>query len=221
MASKAIKIRITLSLATSLLWIGNPLRAQDTGEHSAAIKHRNECRLAGRVLTTGEPRTKQQWAAEYIEACPEEGPAIIAGRWSRVADDTTAIAELVRQSTRFEDTRIYEQARRVVLDRSRTDVARVAAMFVLARYADPQIAAWFNEVAPPADPVRYVRTPLGSALHSTSITGSAPLAGSVRQLVLQLLEEIAVARSAEPKPVWYAAAALAKRIRVAPFAPPE
>jgi hypothetical protein len=202
-----------------LLWVHDPVSAQGTGEHPAAIQHRNDCRLAGRALTTGEPHTRQQWAAEYIEGCPEEGPPIIAGRWAGLPDDTSAVAELLRQSTRFEDARIYEQARRVALDRSRSDVVRVGAMFVLARYVDQYDAAWFNEVAPPAGLIRYVRTPLGSALDSTSITGSASLTGSVREPVSQLLEQIAASRSAEPKTVWYAAAALAKRIRVAPAAP--
>lgn len=219
MRDKTLHLGLALSLAAMLLFMEDPLRAQGTGEDRAPLHHRNDCRLAGRVLTTGEPHTKRQWAAEYIQGCPEEGPPIIAQRWTGVADDTTAVADLLRQSIRFEDMRIYEQARRVALDRSRSDVVRVGAMFVLARYVDQHHATWFNEVAPPAGPVQYVRTPLGLALHSTAITGSAPLNGSVREPVLQLLERIAAARSVEPKTVWYAAAALAKRIRLTPLVP--
>ena len=200
-----------LVLATVLL--AGPRQAQDGEEQSAAARHWGDCRLAGQVLTTGEPHTKMAWAEAYIGMCPEEAPPILARRWLNVAADTGTVAILLHRSARFEDARIYEQLRRTVLDRTRPDVVRVGAMLVLVRYVDRHNAAWFNELIPPAGEVRYIRVPLGSALHPTWITGTEPLPATLRAEVLELLDRVAAARESEARAIWYAAAALAKDIR--------
>ncbi|CAA9355156.1 MAG: hypothetical protein AVDCRST_MAG68-3896 [uncultured Gemmatimonadetes bacterium] len=46
------------------------------------------------------------------------------------------------------------------------------------------------------------------------VPGASPLEGSVAQPVLGLLEQIAAARTTEKLPVWYAAAVLAKRVKL-------
>lgn len=191
-----------------------PLRAQDGQEHAAAAKRRNDCRLAGQVIATGHPQPKKEWAEVFMEVCPEEGPPIFARRWATVAGDTAAVATLLHQSARLRDVRIYTQLRRTMLDPTRPPVVRVGAMLVLARYVDPYNAAWFNEVAPPAEgTIRHVRVPLGSALHSNSITGASPLPSTMLDEVVELLGQVAAARRTEPRTVWYAAAVLAKRLR--------
>lgn len=189
------------------------LRAQDGQEQAAAAQRRNDCRLAGQVIATGQPHTKMEWAETFIEVCPEEGPAIFARRWLTVAGDTGAVAALLHQSARLRDARIYVQLRRTVLDRMRPAVVRVGAMLALARYVDPHDAAWFNELTPPEGTIRHIRAPLGSALHSNAITGASPLPPTVRSEVVELLGQIAAARQTEPRTVWYAAAALAKDMR--------
>lgn len=155
--------------------VTNPLQAQDVDEQAVAARHRNNCRLAGQVVTTGEPHAKMDWAEAYIGMCPQEAPAIFARRWLTVPGDTHSVAILLHRSARFEDARIYEQLRRTVLDRSRPAVVRVGAMLVLVRYVDPHNAAWFNDLIPPPDPIRYIRVPLSSALHPVSYPGTSPL----------------------------------------------
>lgn len=194
--------------------VAGPLRAQDGEEQAAAVKRRNDCRLAGQVIATGQPRTKAEWARRLIEVCPEEGPTFFASRWLSVPGDTNAVVTLLHQSARLKDARIYTQLRRVVLDQSRPEVVRVGAMLVLARYVDPYDAAWFNEVAPPEGEIRYIRVPLGSALHPSIIIGTSPLPTTLRDEVLALLDRVATAQQTEPRTVWYAAAALAKGMRL-------
>lgn len=205
--------RLSFWLLLVLALASAPVRAQEGQEHAAAAKRRNDCRLAGQVIGTGQPHPKIEWAEALVEVCPEEGPPVFARRWSTVAGDTGAVATLLHQSARLRDARIYTQLRRTVLDRTRPPVVRVGAMLALARYVDPYDRAWFNEVAPPEGTVRHVRVPLGRALHSDAITGASPLPPMMRDEVLELLDRIAAAHQTEPRTVWYAAAALAKGMR--------
>ncbi|HEX8213404.1 MAG TPA: hypothetical protein VF584_24730 [Longimicrobium sp.] len=87
-------------------------------------------------------------------------------------------------------------------------------MLVLIRYVDPRSAAWFNEVRPPEGPIRRIGVPLSSALHDNSVTGASPLPPTLRDEVLELLDRVAAAQQTEPRTVWYAAASLARRIRM-------
>lgn len=210
---------MTLHLHRRVLWVfpalalaAFPVSAQSGGENPAMIKHRNDCRLAAQVLTTRTPRTKLVWAREYIQHCEEEGPAAIAQDWRLVSADTSEVLHLMRASTAINDRRIYEQARIVALDRSRADVVRVGAMHVLDKYANPYNGGWFWSVRPPADPNRRVVPATGSVLGVQAVDGPVPVTGSVREPVLQLFEQVAAARANEPRTVWYAAAALAKRM---------
>lgn len=203
-------------LALLILAIGlfaAPARAQSANERPGVVQHRNNCRLAAQVLSTGEPRTKAEWARGYIVDCADEGPPILAAQWRTVRADTGAVAGLVWRSARLADSRIYQQARAVVLDRSKPDVVRVGAMFVLDSYVNPSHAATFGDVRPPERGVRPVRAAAGYVVDRTQADGAEPLGGTVRDEVLQLLDQVAARRQEEPLPVWYAAAALAKRIR--------
>jgi hypothetical protein len=187
-------------------------RAQEGGADPLTAKHRNDCRLAAQALTTGHPRTKRDWAREYIAACENEGPPAIAQEWRTVRGDTTEVIQLMRASTRIRDARIYEAARAVVLDRSRPDVVRVGAMHVLDSYAVPGNAGWFVTVRPPQGPIRRVQPADGILASPVVARGPVPLDGSVYEPVLRLLQGVAAARASEPLHVWYAAAALAKRL---------
>ena len=201
-----------LALTTILAAVPVGVRAQERGADSIVEKHRIDCRLAAQVLITGEPHTRRPWARENIAACENEGPPAIAQEWRNVGSDTTEVIRLMRASTRIRDSRIYEAARAVVLDRSRPDVVRVGAMHVLDSYAVPGNVGWFVSVRPPAGPVRRVEAADGIIASPVVARGPVPLNEPVFEPVLRLFERIAVARATEPLPVWYAAAALAKRL---------
>jgi hypothetical protein len=203
---------VVLVCASALSLVPVQSSAQDQGANPLMVKHRNDCRLAAQVLIIGEPHTKRDWARGYIANCEDEGPSAIVQEWRRVPADTAAVVQLMRASTAIRDMRIYEQVRSVAVDRSRADVVRVGAMHVLDSYVDPHHAGWF-ESRPPADrQVRRVYPANAVLAHAAYTNGPARLVGSVREPVLQLLQQIAAARQVEPVTVWYAAAALAKRL---------
>jgi hypothetical protein len=203
---------VVVACAAALSLVPLESRAQDQGANPLMVKHRNDCRLAAQILTTGHPHTKRDWARGYIANCENEGVPAIVQEWRNVPSDTAAVVQLMRASTSIRDMRIYEQARSVAVDRSRADVVRVGAMHVLDSYVDRHHAGWFGS-RPPADgQVGRVYPANAVLVHAPFTNGPVPIVGSVREPVLQLLQQIAAARDAEPVTVWYAAAALAKRL---------
>ena len=206
------RIGVLFTCVAALSLAPTESRAQDRGANPLMVKHRNDCRLAAHILTTDEPHTRRDWARGYIANCENEGVPAIVQEWRNVPSDTAAVVQLMHASTAIRDMRIYEQARAVAIDRSRADVVRVGAMHVLDSYVDPHRAGWFMN-RPPADgQVKRVYPANAYAMHAPFTNGPVPVVGSVREPVLQLLQQIAAAREVEPLPVWYAAAALAKRL---------
>lgn len=203
---------LVLACAAALSLMPLESRAQDQGANTLMVKHRNDCRLAAWIQITGQPHTKRDWARGYIANCENDGVLGIVHEWRNVPSGTAAVVQLMRASTAIRDMRIYEQARSVAVDRSRADVVRVGAMHVLDSYVDRHHAGWFGS-RPPADgQVRRVYPANALLVHAPYTNGPVPLVGSVRGPVLQFLQHIAAARAAEPVTVWYAAAALAKRL---------
>jgi hypothetical protein len=205
-------LAFALALAAILGARPAEMRAQDHGANPLMVKHRNDCRLAAQVLLIDEPRTQRDWARGYIANCENEGVPAIVREWRNVPNDTAAVVQLMHASTAIRDMRIYEQARAVAVDRSRADVVRVGAMHVLDSYVDRHHAGWFMN-RPPADgQVKRVYPANAYAMHAPFTNGPVPVVGSVREPVLQLLQQIAATREVEPLPVWYAAAAIARRL---------
>jgi hypothetical protein len=188
-----------------------PVAAQQT-DRPAEVHHRNECRLAGQVLATGHPEPKREWARRYVTSCREEAPAFFTAEWARVEGDTAGLADLVFDSGRIRDERLYQALRSVASDRSRPELVRIGAMLVLARYVDPHNAVWFTDLHPPMGEVRHIPLVLSSSTHGNQLDGARPL-GSVGAPVLALLREVATLKDDEPHAVWYAAEVLAKRVR--------
>jgi hypothetical protein len=201
-----------LTLAAALAVFGAvPVAAQHI-DRRAEARHRNQCRLAGQVLTTGHPEPKREWARRYVTSCREEAPAFFAAEWARVEGDTARLGDLVFDSGRIRDERLYQALRNVVADRSRPELARIGAMLVLARYVDPYNAVWFSDLQPPVGEVRYIPLVLSSSTHGNQLNGARPL-GSVGAPVLAALREVATRKDDEPLAVWYAAEVLAKRVQ--------
>jgi hypothetical protein len=115
-------------------------------------------------------------------------------------------------SGRIRDRRIYEQMRKVVLDHSRPDVVRVGAMIVLMRYVDPANAHHFALLAPPQGSIHMIRRSNASMLHLIQTNGPVVLEESLARPVLELLQQVAAQEQTESRPVWYAAAVLAKTL---------
>lgn len=191
--------------------IAAPAAAQETND--SEVRHRNECRLAAQVLSTGHPHPRYAWAHGKIGTCADEGPAYFAAEWNTVPADTALLRELIGNSTRWRDARIHARLRETAADRTRSDAVRVAAMIALAGYVDPYVAIDLADLRPPAGPIERIRFYGGTGVHAVQMPGAQPV-GSVTSEVLALLNGIARDRVSEPREVWYAAAALARRLEL-------
>lgn len=181
---------------------------------SSEAHHRNQCRLATQVLTTGQPEGKRAWAQDYITACGDEGPAVLARQWLEVGDDSAQVVALVIGSPRIRDARIYNTMRTIVEDPNRPERVRVGAMIVLAKYVDPQIGIGYPDLRAPSGEIRRIPLVLNWLTHGGQIAGTHPLPGPVGQEVLATLQRVAARRDTEDRAVWYAAAVLARRIEM-------
>lgn len=85
-------------------------------------------------------------------------------------------------------------------------------MLVLAKYVNPGSALWLTDLVPP-DSIGRIRLVGASTTADNQLVGAEPLVNPIGESVLALLDEIAAARSEEPREVWYAAAVLACRVR--------
>jgi len=195
-------------IATGLLSLTGPVAAQSNEQVAERI--RSECRAAAQALSS--PGTEWRDLRERIVSCRDEGPAYLAEQWRRVPNDTAAVDWLRFHSARTRDARLFAELRRTALDRSRGDVARVGAMLALMNLADPFGAYWFSDVRPPADSIRRIPIVGGSTTAGQQMTGAQPIPARVAPAVVEVFAAIARRRTEEPRNVWYAAAALERRI---------
>lgn len=203
-------LRSIAAAAALLIVSALPLTAQ--GQDTAlAAKHRNDCRLASQVLTTGHPNTHREWALNFIGSCGSDGPAALVVQWRAFSNSGAELDQLVRSSARLRDARLYRQLRETAQDNSAPPAVRVGAMLVLSRYTDPNNAIWLTDLRPP-NPVRRIPLIGSSGVDNAQVDGDEHV-GPVASEVLTLLDGIAAARQTESTEVWYAAAVLARRLR--------
>ncbi len=76
-----------LSVLLLLLTAASSLGGQQS-EVPDSVHHRNNCRLAGQVITTGRPAAHTTWALSYIGACGDteynEGAPLPADYYDRI-----------------------------------------------------------------------------------------------------------------------------------------
>ena len=191
----------------SMLAVAGPAACQRGDTTSAMARHRNQCRLARQVLLEGHPANRRAWASEYILTCPEEAPEPLARRWRVTTEDP--IQHLVDFSFRIPDRRIFDAVYAVAETESRPEHVRVAALALLARYADPQLEFHVDELRPSAD--GRVRPILARVTGGGQMRVVQPL-GGVTLSVIRLLERIAD-DGTSPRTVRHAASVLARSVR--------
>lgn len=191
-------------------WPGG-LSAQQDPEASR-VQHRNNCRLAAQILTTGHPRNRRDWALDYAGNCANDAPAAIAKVWQEITGSDAGLDRLVVSSMYVRDRRIYDQVHATATDLDRPVNVRTAAMEVLVKYVDPESSIRPGELVPP-DSIRNIRMVLGSTTRWVQMEGSEPVGNEIGPEVLSLLERLAADRTGQPRGVWYAAARLAPRVR--------
>jgi len=184
--------RMCSLLALVLVMIPAASYAQD--ERASDVHHRNECRLAGQVLQTGNPRPKREWAMEAIRSCdPEIAVPSLVRSWANAPDDTAHLMRLYRAGRRYRDARLYTAVRSVASDPARPRTVRIAALANLAAQVDPRIAMDLNLLRP----ITGLRGRWQSIWfwdnHGSSVDGAVPLPAGARADVRRIADAIAKA----------------------------
>ena len=108
-----------------------------------SILHRNECRLAAQVLTTGQPANKTGWALDLIPLCGATGGSAVAELVRRHARATapSEFEPLVELATQLRDRAVYNAALAVATDTRATEPARIQSIRILAAQLNPMPTA--------------------------------------------------------------------------------
>jgi hypothetical protein len=167
--------------------------AQD--ERASDVRHRNDCRLAGQVLQTGNPRTKREWALEAIRSCdPEVAVPALVQSWMNAPDDTAHLMRLYRAGRRYRDGRLYAAARSLASDPDRPQMLRIAALANLAAQVEPKIAMDLNLLRPISGLRGRWQSIWFWDSHGHSAQGAVPLPSSARVDVTRMAESLADGR---------------------------
>ena len=200
----------TLIAASLLAFVAAPAGAQTDSD---STRHRDDCRLATQILTPGIPTPHRSWARGYISSCPEQGPEILVRLWESASSDSSEVVYLERATARLRDARLYKRLHTMALDRGRSDLVRVGALLVLAKYVDPHNAMWFSDLRPPTGSISRVPLITAWSTNGAQVVGAVPLQSPIAQPVLELFERISMEPGTESHPVRFAAAVLAKRVK--------
>lgn len=132
-------IRRVLAAAILAAFTAPRLAAQRATEADSA-QLRAYCRLAAQALEAGRPDPHYEWAVDQIMSCDQSAGAALASRWLALRDaDRTELGHLVFSSRSMRDQRIFDAVLRVAGSPNVAPLIRLAALSVLASYADRNV----------------------------------------------------------------------------------
>jgi len=110
-----------------------------------SVQHRNNCRLAEQVLSTGHPAPREDWALGIAWSCPQIAPTLArALTAARAFTDTAYLNALTAPFVRVRDGSVFSAAMNLAQDPSASVPARVAAIRTLMFAVRP---GWFVDFA--------------------------------------------------------------------------
>lgn len=151
-----------------------------------AIKARNDCRLAARIVATGHPAPHEEWALAVIPNCPAEaGPAIASGMLALRNENNIYILDSLTSTSRYvRDAAILDAALEIADDRSASFEARIFSLRTLL---------WMTQVHPAYVPYGALargetyqgggRCLVNTASHSYLLPGTTPLPPDYRDQI--------------------------------------
>jgi hypothetical protein len=156
-----------------------------------SVRQRNDCRLAGQVLRTGQPAPQRTWALQTIAGCSEESGTAVPAVWTAAPTDQDDLGWLVAASVTNRDSRIFDAAMGVAGPTGGPTLVRLAALRVLASYGDRRVwVSWDDLQTRNAIVLPFVDHPMGR-------DGTSALPSNVRDLVLARLQALG---ASDPNP---------------------
>ena len=152
-----------------------------------SVKRRNDCRLAGQVLSTGQPATHYDWALEKAWHCPDAAAGIASLlRASTASRDAAALEALTRPTQRLRDGQIFSVAIAIVGNKAASQEARVYAARTLLYALRPDSGIEYDALID-RNQQCYGG---GPGPHQSYTNGTTPLPGDYAQQVRSMGERI-------------------------------
>jgi hypothetical protein len=123
-----------------------------------------------------------------MEQCGDAGVETLVSYWRQPKTDTVLLGALTAASSRANDRRTYQAARAVVLDPSRSESVRLAALTVLVAGFDPDIAVAFPV---PTKPMYSTYVGMGYTSHASKRPGPQPIGPEAKADLISLLKPLA------------------------------
>jgi hypothetical protein len=175
-----------------LLGIAACTPAAVTGQANPdSVRHRNYCRLAEQVLSSGHPAPHEGWALGVIWNCPEAGPTLAAALTAAtVSTDTVYLNALTAPFIQIRDGHVFAAGLAVAGNRGASLPARAAGIRTVmyavqpGGYVDP-------DALPNPRSINCFGTP---SPHSQVLTG-APLPSDYLEQARALMSRITADQS--------------------------
>jgi hypothetical protein len=155
---------------------------------SAAGYRRSYCERAGQTLRSHRPSSEKVQSMVTMGKCGDAGVETLVSYWRQPKTDTVLLPALTAASARANDRRTYQAARAVVLDPSRSESVRLAALTVLVAGFDPDIAVAFPV---PTKPMYSTYVGMGYTSHASKRPGPQPIGPEAKADLISLLKPLA------------------------------
>lgn len=129
---------------------------------SDSVKHRNECRLAEQVMTTGRPEPHREWARGYIAFCGPESwarAAATALRRLSMSEDRRTLEKEWGRVRLLRDSTLFATASEIARAGSSSVPARVYAIRYLVNIVHPNRLIRYDLMVRGTDARGYRRSP--------------------------------------------------------------
>jgi hypothetical protein len=127
-------------------WCSSPLAAQTVSDR---VRHRNDCRLAEQIISTGTPAPHTEWAQQVIHTCgPDVWGRAAAAEINRLASsaDTALLDKSWRTLHFLRDSVLIESALAVARAKNAAPTARLYALAGLFQMKNGRSATTIREL---------------------------------------------------------------------------
>lgn len=169
-----------------VLLAGGVAHAQDSA--SGAEEVRISCQQAVTALESGGSPSEEAHGIRTMQECGDLGIEKLVSYWQRPSLDAGLVRRLAAVSARVNDRRTYQAARAVVLNPSRSESFRLAALEVMVAGFDPSMAVTFPKPSKPMES-SYVAT--GFVNHRSKKKGPNTVGAEARTDLISVLNKLA------------------------------
>jgi hypothetical protein len=156
---------------------------------------RSACERSQKALSAvNVSRHEKSEAIVVMQECGDAGVLTLVTQWRQPAIDTVLLPTLAGVSSQVNDRRVYQAARAVLLDPSRPESVRLAALEVLVTGFNPKVTVSFPT---PTKPMYSSYVAIGHVSHPPGRKAPQPVGSEAQEDVLSILRQLAVSDPTE------------------------